>query len=94
MNAAEYDNITFGFLSLASQSQRITYKVGNILNLGALVTVGKDDSIVFCLQSLNFLNQILIRHAQRLPSRGCFVNTNSICLNSLAEVGNGLVETL
>ena len=54
MHAAEDDDIAGRLLSFASQSQRVAYKVCDILNLRALVAVCQNDGVTFFLETENF----------------------------------------
>jgi hypothetical protein len=49
MNSAKNDHICISAGGLLAQTQRITHKVGNVLNLTYLVIVGQDNSISFPL---------------------------------------------
>ena len=58
VHAAHHHHLSFCFSSLTSQSQRITHKVGNILNLAYSIVVRQDNRIFLLAKLSDFSFQV------------------------------------
>jgi hypothetical protein len=55
MHAAKNNNLCIGLSGFLRKLQRISHEVGDILDLAALIVMGKDDGVTLFLQGKNFL---------------------------------------
>ena len=58
MDTAESDDFSIGFLRVIGETQRVSHKIGDILNHADLVVVGKDHRISLGLEAENLFPEI------------------------------------
>ena len=54
MYAAEHNHIRLGIAGMISKAERITYVIGEILDVSRLVVVGKNDGIALFFEAQDF----------------------------------------
>lgn len=74
MDTAESDDFSIGFLRVIGETQRVSHKIGDILNHADLVVVGKDHRISLGLEAENLFPEIECwrssGHSKRIADEG------------------------
>src|SRR5919204_5780960 len=61
VHTTEDDHVGFGFCRLATQAERVAYKIGDILDLRSLVVVRKNDRISLAREMPDLLVQFFVK---------------------------------